>query len=684
VSTRPTLTRGEFIKVAAVAGSGLVIGFVLPGCQTAPAPSPTSTSAVPPEPGGTEMPVPIAKEQPTPTPNPEASFEPNAFLKIDGTGVVTITTPRPEIGQGVRTALAMLVAEELDADWATVQVEQAPADTKYGNQQVGGSRTMFESYNLMRQAGAIARAMLLAAAAGVWNVGEESCRTESGRVIHQPSGQQLSYADLAEAAADLPIPRRIQPKNPAEFKIIGTSINRWDNPGIVTGEAIYGSDIQLPGMLYATVARPPVLGGAVDSYDDTQALVIPGVRQVLQISSGIAVVAENTWAAVQGRQALAITWDEGSNSDVSTENIRTELLAQFPDTEDGESENVLKAIYEIPHLAHATMEPMNCTADVRDDHCQVWAPTQNPNAALGRAVRVSGLPSDAVQVHIPLIGGGFGRRLQVDYVGEAVEISKAVGAPIKLQWTREDDIQNDYYHPFSIHLASANLANPSRPQVHSQEYTRLRTGAWRSVDNFTAAFVRESFIDEMAVALDRDPYEFRLDIEPKVLHPVLELAATQAGWGDPLPDGWGRGIAVWSTFNMTPTSLVVDVSIARDGKVNVHRVVCAVNCGVVTNPNMVKEQMEGGIVFGLTAALKEAITVKDGRVQQSNFHNYPLLRMDEMPQIEVHIVSSDAPPSGVGEMGVPPTAPAVANAIYNATGVRIRKLPIHPENLKAT
>jgi isoquinoline 1-oxidoreductase beta subunit len=575
----------------------------------------------------------------------------------------------------------MLVVEELDTDWEMVQIEQAPADSKYGNQQVGGSRTMFESYNLMRQAGSIARSMLVTAAASIWGVDEATCHTESGWVIHQGTDQQLSYADLAEAAAELPIPRRTRPKDPADFNIIGRSINRWDNPVIVTGEAIYGSDVQLPGMLYATVARPPSFGGALSSYDDTQALAIPGVRRVLVITSGVAVIADSTWAAIQGQRALEITWDEDPDSKVSTDNIRNELLERFSNSGDGESENVLKAFYEIPHLAHATMEPMNCTADVRGDRCEVWAPTQTPNAALGRAVSVSGLPGDAVQVHIPLIGGGFGRRLQVDYVREAVEISKAVDAPIKLQWTREDDFHNDYYHPFSLHLASVNLDQPAQPQVHSQEYTRLRPGAWRSVGNFTDAFVRESFIDEMAVALDRDPLDLRLEIERKVLHPVLELSASKAGWGDPLPEGWGRGIAVWSTFNMTPVAHVMDVSVSPSGTIKVHRVVCAVDCGIVTNPSMVKEQMEGGIVFGLTAALKKAITVENGRVQQSNFNDYPLLRMDEMPQVEVHIIPSDAPPSGVGEMGVPPTAPALANAIYNAIGIRVRRLPIRPEDL---
>ena len=696
MSEEPTISRRQFLRVATAAGTGLVIAITLPGCQNDPTllPDPTvsptaataatETLGAMATGGSTAAAESTATAEPTATPDPDARFEPNLTLRVDGTGLVTITVPRPEMGQGVRTALTMIVAEELDADWSTVRVEQAPADARYGNQVVGGSRSIYESYAYLRKAGATARAMLVTAAAGRWGVKEESCRTESGRVIHGPSGQELTYADLAEAAATLPVPGRVSTKEPTDFTIIGSSLGRLDNPQIVTGRAIYGFDVVVPDMLVATVARCPVFGGVVAGFDDVQAKELEGVRHVVQISSGIAVVANRSWAAIQGRRALEISWDEGPKADLSTEEIRQELMDRFPPTsaDGGNDENVLEALYELPFLAHATLEPMNCTADVRPDSCELWAPTQDPDSARRRARNVSRLPDDALTVHIPLIGGGFGRRLQVDYVGEAVEISQAVGAPVKLQWTREDDLQHDYYHPFSLHRVSANLNEPGLPRVRSQAYEGVPTGPWRSVDNFTDAFVQECFVDEMAAALGRDPYELRLDLEPQQLRAVLELAASRAGWGDPLPAGWGRGIACWSTFNMTPVAHVVELSVAEDGAVRVHRVVCAVECGTVINPNMVVEQMEGGIVFGLTAALKADITIENGRVQQSNFHDYPLLRMDEMPAIQVHIVPSEAQPTGVGEMGVPPTAPAVANAIFAATGKRLRKLPIRPQDIR--
>jgi isoquinoline 1-oxidoreductase beta subunit len=700
MSVQPSLSRRDFLRVVTAAGTGLVIAVTLPGCQNEPTPPPAATFPPTATSTATGIPAattavssataestptgePAAAEEPTATPDPNARFAPNLYLRVDGTGAVTITVPRPEMGQGVRTALAMIIAEELDADWSTVRVEQAPADRSFGNQVVGGSRSILESYVPLRQAGATARSMLILAAADRWGVEVESCRTERGWVIHEPSGRELSYADLAEAAAALPLPARVPTKELQDFTIIGRPLGRLDNPDIVTGRAIYGTDVVLPEMLYATIARPPIFGATADSYDDTAALAVTGVRHVVPISSGIAVVADGTWAAIQGRQALEITWDEGPRVGLNSGEIRQRLTDRLPSTSGEEDPNTLEAIYEIPFLAHATLEPMNCTAHIRADSGLVWAPTQDPNAARTQARRVSRLSEEAVQVHVPLIGGGFGRRLQVDYVAEAVEISQAVGAPVKVQWTREDDIQHDFYHPFSLHHASTDLDDLRLPRVRSQESGDIPTGAWRSVYNFTNAFVQESFIDEMAAALGRDPYELRLDLEPRSLHAVLEVAASRAGWGDPLPAGWGRGIACWSTFNVTPVAHVVELSVAESGAVRVHRVVCAVDPGTVINPNMVMEQMEGGIVFGLTAALKADITVANGRVQQSNFHDYALLRMDEMPEIEVYILPSDAQPSGVGEMGVPPTAPAVANAIFAATGKRLRKLPIRPEDISA-
>jgi CO/xanthine dehydrogenase Mo-binding subunit len=674
------LNRREFLKVFAVTGSGLILGVCLPGCRRAPEEVLDSTDLPKP----TSIPDLGQEPEPTATGDPNAVFDPYLTLRVAGTGIVTVTVPRPEMGQGVRTSLTMIVAEELDADWAAVRVEQAPADSRFGNQTVGGSRSIMESYTPLRKMGATARAMLVSAAAQLWGVSEDECTTEAGVVHHSPSGERLPYAQLVEIAATLPVPRQAGTKAPADFKIIGTPMGRIDNPEIVTGRAVYGSDLQVPGMLYAAVARCPVFGGRAADFDPAPALAVPGVRQVVPVSAGVAVVADDTWSALQGRAALNVVWDEGNKEDLSSESIREQLMGRFSISEDEaglDRDNTLRAFYEVPFLAHATQEPMNCTADVRADGCEVWAPTQVPGEAKGQVVRVARLPADAVTVHIPLLGGGFGRRLQVDYVQEAVEISQAVGAPVKLQWTRDDDMQHDFYHPFSCHLAEADLNRVALPRVRTEQSYAIPTGAWRSVDNHPAAFVRESFLDEMAAALGQDPLEMRLALVDGRLAGVLRLVAEKAGWGSPLPEGRGRGVAAWSTFGVTHVAHVAEVSVDSDGKVRVHRVVCAVDCGVVINPGMVTEQMEGGIVFGLTAALKAHITIDGGRAGQSNFHDYPLLRMEEMPDVEVHIRPSEGPPTGVGEMGVPPIAPAVANAVYAATGKRVRRLPILKEAL---
>ncbi|NIM95989.1 MAG: molybdopterin-dependent oxidoreductase [Anaerolineales bacterium] len=675
MSREPALNRREFVKVTSLAGAGFIVAAYLQACQQ----EPTETARP------TSPPLPTETQMPTPTPDPNALFEPNLYLRVDGTGAVTITVHRPELGEGTRTAFAMIVAEELDTDWSAVKIEQAPADSIYGNQTIGGSTAISDCYSLLRRAGAQARAMIVEAAAQEWGVEPETCTTESSTVFHEPSGRQFSYADLVELAGTIEKPD-IKYKDPNSYVYIGTPIGRMDNPEIVTGSAQFASDITVPGMLYATLARCPVYRGEVVSFDATKAKDIQGVQSVVEISNGVAVVAESTWAAIQGQRALEITWDEGSRAEHNSENIRQRHQERLDEDGDDESDpDVLRADYEVPFFAHVTAEPMNCVADVRADSCEIWAPTQVPMEAKQRAASITGLPNDAVVVHIPLVGGGFGRRLQVDYVGEAVEISSAVGAPVKLFWTREDDIHHDYFHPYSYNRARTNLNNPSRPNIFSVSIGILRTGAWRSVpDNFDVAFVRECFIDEMAEALSRDPLELRLEVEQSSLHRVLEVAAEKAGWGDPLPEGWGRGIACHSTWNATPVAQVAEVSVSESGTIRVHKVVCAVDCGLVINPNMVEEQMEGGIVFGLTAALKESITFENGRAQQSNFHDYPLLRFDEMPEIDVHILQSEYSPSGVGEMGVPPIAPAVANAIFDATGIRLRRLPFRKEDLIST
>lgn len=668
MNTPTPISRRGFLKVFTLAGSGLLIGVYLPDCTRLPPPA----------------------VEPTATPEPTGWLEPNIYLNIDNNGLVTINAFRSEMGQGVRTAIAMIVAEELDVEWSAVRIQQAPADRAYGSQVTGGSVSISDHYSILRVAGATARQMLVTAAAQMWEVEPESCVTENGWVIHLDGDQRLAYAELVETAATLPVPNPldVSTEDPKDFQIIGTRIGHWDAPQMLDGSAVYGIDVKVPDMLYATVARPPVFGAEPVSFDATGARAVGGVRDVVQIDGGVAIVADSMWAAIQGREALEVAWDEGPLADLSSAGIRQGLIEQVsrPGASGGSEEGAsttLEAVYDVPYLAHATMEPMNCVADVRADSCSVWAPTQNPQEALRRAVRVTGLPPASVQVHVPLIGGGFGRRLEVDYVDEAVRISQAVGRPIKVVWTRDDDIQHDFYHPLSHHYASASLDDPGRLAVRSYSAEGdVPTGAWRAVGNVPEAFVHECFLDEVAAALGRDPYELRLELLPARARAVLELAATKAGWKDPLPDGWGRGIAYHATFGVTPVAEVAEVSVAQDGTVQVHRVVCAIDCGTVINPDTVEAQMEGGIVFGLTAVLKGEITIEKGRVQQSNFHDYPLLRMDEMPTIEVHIVPSDRNPSGVGEMGVPPIIPAVLNAVFAATGKRIRRLPIRAEDLR--
>lgn len=661
MTAEKNIPRREFLKISAAVGGGLLVSLYLQACESAPVPY-------------------------TGTPNPEDLFEPSVFVKIDGTGAVTLTIPRPDIGQGARTAVAMILAEELGARWEDIRIEQARAGDNYGNQATGGSDGISDIYTLLQRTGAVARLLLLTAAAQAWDVDVETCSTEDGAVIHRPSGARLGFGDIAGIASTLPAPRLsdVRGKDPQDYTIVGTRVKRIDGPQMVDGSAIYGVDITIPNMLYAVLARCPVPGGRLESYEDGATLDIDGVRYVTSISNGVAVVGDSIWAAMRGREALEIEWDLSSNADVSTASMRESLLERvLPGNWTGESSdpNMLAAVYEVPHLAHATMEPLSCIADVRSDSCEVWAPTQDPVTAKSSIRSLTRLPSESITVHVPIIGGGFGRRLQVDYVEEAVEISTSIGQPVKLLWTREDDIRHDFYHPFSVHYLRADLTNPGLPWVDSATDSKIPNGPWRSVTNFTDAFVRECFVDEMAAALDRDPLELRLALEPANYHAVLEKVAEEAGWGEDLPAGWGRGIACHSTWNASPVALVADVSVSSEGEVRVQKVVCAVDCGLVINPNMVEEQMEGGIVFGLSAALKGTITFENGRAQQSNFHDYPMLTISEMPQIEVHILDSDRPPSGVGEMSIPVIAPAVFNAVYAATGKRIRHMPLRASDL---
>lgn len=700
------VTRRDFLKISFTASGALLIS----ACATqTPTPLPTKTA----------LPTIVPTTPPTATPIPEPPFVPNLFVRIDTNGIITLTVDRSEMGQGVRTALTMILADELEADWANVRVEQAPAN----NELTAGSQTIAVSYTPLREAGARARQMLIAAAAQTWGVSPQECQAEQGAVIHPATGQRLGYGELVAVARNLKMPSFLtQLKNPEAFRLIGTSLPRVDEPAIVTGQAIYGLDVRVPGMLFATIARYPVPGGKLITSDTTAAQAVPGVRQVIRIASGVAVVAENTWAAIQGRAALNATWDGGDNAVFSSESIHQSLAritTQASAQETPTELTTIEAVYETPYLAHAPMEPVNCVADVRTDRCEIWAPTQNPRD-VGRFVQ--NLVSVPTTVHVTLLGGGFGRRLEVDYALEAATLSKLIGAPVQVVWTREDDIQHDFYRQPTSHWLRAGwdkdgqlglwrhyiagpgfngiayrdgrevleeglavpYAIPNRLARASLANIPLPTGPWRAVMAGPNAFANECFLDEVAAALQQDPYALRMALLPadNRLRPVVELAAAKAHWGTPLPTGRGRGLAC-HTYRQTSVAMVAEVSVTEGG-VRVHKVVCAVDCGVVIHPDMVAQQMEGSIAFGLTSLFKQAITFDQGRVQQSNFHDHPLLRMDEMPEVEVYTVTSMRAPQGVGEMGVPPIVPAVINAIFAVTGIRLRRLPLHPEDLLVT
>jgi len=641
-----------------------------------------------------------------------------AWIRVGADDAVTITVSKSEMGQGVRTSLAMIVAEELDADWSKVRVHQAPAGTAYGSQTTVGSSSVSSMWTPLRTAGATARAMLVAAAAQTWGVAADACRTEPGAVVHPPSARRLTYGALAEAASKQPVPPsgQVRLKAPGEFRIVGQPTSRVDNLEVVTGKAVYGIDVRLPGMLHAVVARCPVFGGRVARFDDTAAKAVPGVRHVVRINAGIAVVGDTTWAAMAGRDALEITWDEGGNAGLTSDQIRRSLegaIPALPALPPGAAK-VVEARYEVPYLAHAPMEPMNCVADVRADRCVVYAPTQSPGAqggAQGTAANALGRPASAVEVQVTLMGGGFGRRAGNDYVTEAVQISQAIGTPVQLTWTRADDMQRDYYRPASIHTLRGALDAGGRItawQHHGAMATRggagnqarppydvpspalniagaqvaVPTGAWRSVASSQIVFANESFIDELAAAADRDPFEFRRErlAGNRRLLGVLELAADKAGWGGSLPAGHGRGIACMAGFG-SYIAVVAEVSVAADGQVRARRMVAAVDCGIAVNPRTIEAQIQGAIVDGLSTALKAEITIDRGRAVQSSFWDYEWFRMGDMPAVEVHIVPSTAQPGGIGETGYPATPPAVANAIFAATGKRVRRLPIRAADL---
>jgi isoquinoline 1-oxidoreductase beta subunit len=643
-----------------------------------------------------------------------------------------------EMGQGVMTALPMLVADELDVDMKSVRVETAPAAPEYinpviGVQLTGGSTSVRSSWRQLREAGATARAMLINAAAERWRIDAATLVTDNGVVRDSKKHRSATYGELAAAAARLPPPHEVKLKQPGEYKLIGKPLARVDIPAKVNGVAQFGIDVKLPGMLVAVVARCPSFGGKLRSFNASETNKIKGVREVLTIESGVAVVADAFWPAKTGRDALQIQWDYGANAKLSDELVM-EAFRKGAEGEGavafstGEADRTLaraskplEAVYSLPYLAHAAMEPLNCTAHVRKNVCDVWVPTQAQTFTQQTAARITGLPATAINVHTTFLGGGFGRRSETDFVAEAVEISKAIKAPVKVIWTREDDIHHDFYRPavyarmraaldqhgellaWSHRIVGPSImsrVSPARvrngidptsvegaanqpyliPNVHVDyvmENIGVPIGFWRSVGNSFTAFMVESFIDEIAHAAGADPYKFReklLRKSPRHLR-VLQLAAEKAGWGKPLPNGVHRGIAVALSYG-SYVAEVAEVSVSTGGEPTVHRVVCAVDCGQFVNPDTIEAQMQSGIVYGLTAALNGKITLKEGRVQEGNFDDYRLLRLDQMPEVEVHMVASGEAPGGIGEPGTPPIAPAVCNAIYAATGKRIRQLPI--------
>jgi isoquinoline 1-oxidoreductase beta subunit len=635
------------------------------------------------------------------------------------------------MGQGTVTSLAMLLAEELECDWNKIRTEFPGVDPEFGPVQgVVGSQSIRSSYDLLRKTGASAREMLVQAAAQKWNANVSDCRAENNAVVNAKTNARLSYGSLAEAASKLPVPAAPMMKDPSKFRIVGKPMKRRDTPLKVNGSAGFALDMKLPGMLYAVVARSAAFGGKITSFDATKAKAIPGVKNVVQISNGVAVVADNTWAAIEGRKALQLQVDDGPRGTTSSATIRKTFmdLAAKPGAvanNEGNAEMALagaakkiEAVYEAPYLAHSPMEPLNCTAHVQANSCDIWTGSQMQTAAQQAGMRITGLPADKVQIHTTFLGGGFGRRARVDFITEAIEVSKAVGVPVKLTWTREDDTQQDFYRPASYTTFAAGLDAQGWPvawqaRVVCPSFSGLRDGVdrtgvegipeiydvpnmrveyhppdvgipvsfWRSVGYSQNTFFAESFIDEMAAASGKDPLEFRrrlLAKQPRLLG-VLNLAAEKIGWNTPPPAGRFRGIGLSPNVGSFEAQ-IAEISI-NQGKVKVHRVVCAVDCGYTVNPATIVHQVRGGIVFGLTAALKGAITIDRGRVEQSNFNNYEMLRIDEMPVIDVYIVPSKERVGGMGELSVPGTAPALTNAIFKATGKRIRQLPIRLTNL---
>lgn len=714
-------SRRNFLQDSAALVGGLVIGFYLPMG------------------GGRAY---AAEAQP-----PRQIYPPNAFIRIAADDSITIVVNKSEMGQGVYTSLPMLVAEELEADWSRISVVPAPVaavynHTGYGMQMTGGSSSIPSSWEQLRRVGASARILLIRAAAIQWGVPESECRAENSQVIHAKSGNKVSYGKLADNAARLPLPDNIKLKSPNDFKLIGKPMKRLDTPAKINGSAQFGLDVYLPGMLTVLIARCPVFGGKVKRFNASEARNVAGVQGVYQVPTGVAVAASGFWPAKTARDLLEIEWDEGPGAALSTPAMREEYLElaskpgavarQEGDIEQGfkKVQKSISAEYELPYLAHATMEPLNVVVDLKPGHCSIWTGTQAQTMDRAMAAQTAKLTPDQVEIHTTFLGGGFGRRAnpRSDFVVEAVQVAMAVGLPVKVVWTREDDMRGGNYRPMWADYIEVGVAKNGKPlawkhtivgqsivadttfealltkdgidrtsvegaatlpyvipnlqiELHSPK-NAVPVQWWRSVGHSHTAFVVETMIDELAKIAGKDPVAYRLSILPADSRyiGVLQLVARKSGWGrKKLPAGHALGVAVHGSFN-SYVAEIAEVSLEK-GKIRVHRVVAAVDCGMVINPDGVHQQIESGIVYGLSAALHGAITLDKGRVVQSNFHDYAPLRFSEMPQIEVHIVNNNEPPTGIGEPGVPPIAPAVANALFKLTGKRLRRMPFDRETL---
>ena len=712
-------SRRDFLKVTGATGAGLVFGINL-------------------------------EAKPRPGETAKATFRPNAFLTVRPDGIVQITVPKTEMGQGVRTALPLAVAEEMDLDWSKIEVVTAQPGPDFKGMQTGGSTSVSGTWTPLRKAAATAREMLKAAAAAQWKIGADQCRTENGFVVG-PGGKQLGYGDLAEAAAKLPVPKDPPLKKPAEYRLLGKRMPRFDGPAIVTGKAIFGLDVRRPGQRYAAVLRCPVPGGQPKAWDDTKAMGVRGVKAVVKVPTGLAVVADSTWAAFKGREALATatSWDEGPakafNSVALEAKMRAALMGPADEArKQGDAEKALAAAarlieaeYSFPYQAHATVEPMNATVHIQAEGAEMWTGSQSPNKAQTTAAAALGLKPEQMKVNVALIGGGFGRRLGTDFSTEAAQVAKAVGGgPVQVVWDREDDFRHDLFHPATLHRMRAGLdksgaisawahriagpsilrswlggqKSPSQASAEANgaldipyaipaitvEFAEVAAptplGWWRGIEIVPNVFARECFLDELAHTTGKDPLQLRLDLlgdqgvvkfgrdeaDIRRLKKVLQLAAEKAGWGRKLPAGRGLGLACHAYDGRTYAAEVAEVSVEK-GRLRIHKVTCALDCGLVVNPAGLEAQVEGGIAFGLSALFTQ-ITWEKGRTMQTGFQDFPLLRLGDMPAIETHVVPSGEAPSGMGEPPVPLAIPAVLNAVFAATGKRVRRLPLNADS----